>query len=256
MSEPRILLYDIETAHNIIAKFDLREEYTNHQNILQERFITCAAWKWLGEKKTYAVSVLDDPKRFAKSVADDRHVVKTLHKVISEADCIVAHNGDKFDIRWIRGRALKHGLSPLAPTASIDTLKIARRVFYLNSNRLDYIGKYLGFGGKTSTPPGLWLEALRGSRKAIRTMVSYNKRDVELLEQVFLKLRPFVPDHINRQLYAGDEKCPRCGSESIHARGWHASLTQKYRRFQCQSCKGWFRGRTAEKGKAAKVRAL
>lgn len=256
MAEPRIVLYDLETSHNVIAKFDLREEYTNPANIIQERFIICAAWKGLGEKRTQAVSGLDNPKRFKANLADDRHVVETLHGVLSEADAIVAHNGDKFDLRWLQGRMLFHGLPPLPPFKSIDTLKIARKAFYLNSNRLDYLGKYLGFGGKASTPGGLWMDVLRGDKKAIRTMVDYNKRDVELLEQVFLKIRPYASTALNHQLFAQHEGCPHCGSQKFERRGYRYADTQVYARFQCQVCRKWFRSRKAEKGRAATHRTL
>lgn len=251
-----MILWDIETSHNVVAQFSLREEYTPHTNIIKERYIISGAWKALGEKKIHAVSVLDDPERFAANPNDDRHVVETLREVLATADVIVAHNGDRFDTKWVAGRMLAHGLPPLPPIQSIDTYRTVKRMFYLNSNRLDYIGKYLGLGGKTHTPAGLWLEALKGDAKAIRTMVAYNKRDVELLEQVFLKLRPFMPDHFNRLLHEGQSGCPRCGSAHVQSRGFHRSITQVYRKFQCVDCRGWFRKRTAEKAMTSDVRVL
>ncbi len=256
VAEPRILFWDLETSHNVIAKFSLREEYVQHTSIIQERYIICGAWKWLGEKRVQAVSVLDDAKRYKKTPHDDRHVVETLHGVLSEADVIVAHNGDKFDTRWLNGRILAHGLDPLPAIRSVDTLKVSRRKFDLNSHRLDYLGKYLGLGGKTSTPAGLWLKVLQGDRKAVKTMVDYNKRDVELLEQVFLKLRPYIPDFQAYALFPKGDNCPKCGSSKVNARGWHCSLTQVYRRMQCMDCKGWHRKRTSEKEHTAKVRSI
>lgn len=35
-------------------------------------------------------------------------------------------------------------------------LKVAKSKLYLNSNRLDYISKFLGFEGKIETTPDLW----------------------------------------------------------------------------------------------------
>ena len=250
------MLFDLETAHNQIAKFDLRDEYVSHHNILVERYVICGAWKDLGAKRTQAVSVLDDKKRYAANPHDDRHVIETLHAALSEADAVVGHNSDKFDLRWLQGRMLFHSLPPLPPSKSIDTLKIARRAFLLNSNRLDYLGKYLGLGGKASTPPGLWMDVLRGDKKAIRTMVDYNKRDVDLLEQVFLKIRPYASTALNHQLFADHEGCPHCGSQKFERRGYRYADTQVYARFQCQACRKWFRSRKAEKGRAATHRTL
>lgn len=248
--EPRVLLYDIETTHNKVAAFRLLNDFTlPHENILQERYIVCASWKWLGEKKVYAVSTLDDPKRFKKDFTDDFVVVSKLHDIISEADVIVGHNGDHYDLKFSETRMLKQGLSPLPPATTIDTLKVARARFMFNSNKLDYLGQFLGVGQKIHTGNDLWLRVLDGDADAIREMVVYNKQDVLLLEDVFLKLRPYMPNHINRQLFGNDHvgECPRCGSRHIQARGRRVAISNVYNQFQCQECGGWFREKTADK---------
>lgn len=246
MPEPRIILWDIETTHNQVAVFKLfGEDYISPENILQERYIVCASWKTLGEKAVSDVSVLNDPKRFKKNHQDDYHVCKTLHEVLSNADVIVAHNGDKYDIKFTEARMLIHGLPPLPPITSIDTLKVAKGRFLFNSNRLDYLGHMLKVGRKKPTTGGLWLRVLQGDVAAIREMVTYNKQDVELLERVFNKLRPYVQNHISRQLFGQADGCPRCGSKKFQSRGVHGAVTQRYRRYQCQAptCMGWFRDR-------------
>ena len=239
-SSGKILIYDLETAHNIAAIFQLRDEYTPHTNLLQERYIISAAYKWLGEKKIHTISVLDDAKRFDKDPNDDGYVVEELAKVMAEADAVVAHNGDQFDNKYVRTRMLFHGLKPLPPITSIDTYKVAKSQFNFNSNRLDYIAQYLKVGKKKSTPPGLWLEALQGSKKAIKIMLDYNKHDVKILEGVFKKLIPYMPNYISRELFGGTG-CPRCGSQKYQKRGTHKAITNTYQRFQCNGCGGWFR---------------
>src|SRR4051812_2648154 len=107
MPEPRIILWDIETTHNLAAVFKLYgEDYISPENLLQERYIVCASWKVLGGKAVADVSTLDDPKRYKKTPHDDYHVCKTLHGVLSNADVIVAHNGDKYDIKFTEARML------------------------------------------------------------------------------------------------------------------------------------------------------
>lgn len=256
MKEPRILLYDIETTHNIVALFQLfHNDYVSHQNVLNERYIVCAAWKVLGEKQVHAVSTLDDAKLYAKDPHSDLHVCKRLHEELSKADVIVAHNGDQYDIKFSEARMIKHGLSPLPPITKIDTLKTAKDRFLFNSNKLDYLGQYLEVGKKIPTEPGLWLGVLKGDKSAIRKMVEYNKGDVELLERVFNKLRPYMANFPNRELY-GDKGCPRCGSLKIQRRGVHRAVTQTYQRYQCMSCEGWFRKRKADKNTSTESRVL
>lgn len=254
---PRIILWDIETTQNLVAVFRLTQnDYIQPDNIIQERYVVSAAWKVLGESKVHAVSTLDDPKRFAKNPHDDYHVLKVLHDILSSADVIIAHNGDAYDIKFTEGRMLIHGFTPLPPITKIDTLKTARNRFLLNANNLNYLGKILKVGGKKETTPGLWLKVLQGDRMAIKQMVAYNKKDVLLLEKVFLKLQPYIDNHVNRHLY-GQTGCPRCASLKVQSRGFHRALTQVYRRFQCQTCGGWFKSATAEpQAKTGKVRTL
>ena len=252
---PRILLYDIETSLQLVSVFQLKyNDFINPDNIVQERHVISVCYKWLGEKKTHDISLLDDPKRFTKDPHDDKYVVNEFHKVLMEADCIVAHNGDQFDYKYLKTRMLLHGLPTLPPVTSIDTYKVAKQQFLFNSNRLDYLGKFLGFNGKKTTPKGLWLKVLNGDRSAIKVMVDYNKRDVILLEKVFMKLRPYIPNHVNREIY-GQIGCPRCGSKKVQSRGFHRAITKTYRRYCCNTCGGWFRDLKGEK-QSTKTRVL
>lgn len=255
MPEPKILIYDIETSLQPVAVFQLaNNDWIDPRNILQERHLVSVCWKWLGHPKIHSVSLLDDPKRFSKDPHDDKHVAEVFHKVLNEADCLVAHNGDHFDLRYLKTRMLFHGLSAVPPITSIDTYKVAKSQFMMNSNKLDYIGGLLGLGHKKSTPHGLWLDVLRGDPKAIKIMVEYNKRDVTLLEDVFKKLQPYIPNHMSRELFGGTG-CPRCGSSHIQSRGTHKAITKVYQRFQCCKCHGWFRLLKGEKG-STKYRVL
>jgi DNA polymerase III alpha subunit (gram-positive type) len=254
-SKARFILYDIETTHNVAAIFQLKnQDYIQPENILAERYIVCAGWKELGKSRIHSVSVLDDPKRFKRDSSDDYYVVKKLHDVLSQADVIIAHNGDQFDLKFTEARILIHGLSPLPTIPKIDTLKIARDRFLFNANNLNYLGKILGVGGKKHTGNGLWLRVLNGDVSAIREMVRYNKQDVALLERVFLKFQPYINNHVNRQLL-GETGCPRCGSANVQSRGTHKAITRTYQRFQCQACGGWYRLLKAE-GQSTKYRVL
>lgn len=261
--EPRILWYDIETSLQTAAIFQLGgNDWIRPENLLTERYVISICWQWLGEDKIHSVSLLDDPKRFQKDPSDDRHVLETFHKVYSEADCTVAHYGDSFDKKYIMTRMLKHGLDPLPPVPSIDTKKVCKQQFYFNSNSLDYVGKYLGLGGKINTPGGLWMTILKEGNsdkavKAIKTMVVYNKRDVALLRDVYYKLRPYISSHISRELF-GNLGCPICGSKKFQSRGTQYAITRTYRRFQCMAtgCRKWFRAQKTDKGSTTQYRVL
>jgi hypothetical protein len=239
--EPKILFWDIETSLQLAAIFQLgNNDWIDPSSLVTERYIICASWKWAHEDKVHAISVTDNKKAFDKDPHNDLHVVEKLHEVLSEADVIVHHNGDSFDKRYVDTRILHHGLPALPPITSIDTYKVAKSKLLFNSNKLDYIGKFLGVGKKMPTTSGLWMKILNGDAKAHKEMVKYNKHDVVLLEKVYQKLIPYMQNHVNREIYGGIG-CPRCGSKKIQSRGFHRAITKTYRRFCCQKCFGWFR---------------
>jgi hypothetical protein len=55
-------------------------------------------------------------------------------KVLNTADETIGHNGDKFDLAWVRTRCLFHGIDMFPSYTTIDTLKVARSKFKFNSN--------------------------------------------------------------------------------------------------------------------------
>ena len=240
MSEPRVLFLDLETLPNIVTSWGLKVDgYLDHANILAERTILCASWKWLGVPGVRSISVLDGKKPGKPA---DYKIVRRLAEVLSQSDAVVTHNGDRFDLPWIRTRMVAMGFPPHPPLVSIDTKKIAKDRFYFNSNRLDYLGQFLGVGKKIETNFGLWLRCLQGEKKAIREMVRYNARDVELLEDVYMKLRPFAEAKLNRTLWAKDHTqrmCPSCGADGLERRGMRVTRTAHHHRYACTSCGAW-----------------
>ena len=257
MKEPKILLWDIETGYNLVTVFGLfGNKYIPHYALQQERYMICGSWKLLGKDKVHSVSLLNDKDRFKNDPADDYCVTKVLHELLSEVDAVVAHNGDNFDMKFFNSRAIFHGLPPVPPVHQIDTLKIAKRFFRFNSNRLDYIGRYLGMSGKLDTNPDLWLRCMKGEAKAVKEMVQYNKQDVLLLENVYKRLAPYDDKGVNFNLFVDEDDpvCPKCGSHKLTKRGTRKLATRIYRRYQCSSCGGWSRSVACNREDSAKVR--
>lgn len=249
MNEPRILFLDIETLPNILTSWGLKihSGYISHDNILQERTILCAAWKWAGVKRVRSIAVR--PGSGGRADEEDRRILKRLSHELSLADAVVTHNGDNFDMKWIRARLVILGMPPHKPVIQIDTKKIAKAHFYFNSNRLDYLGKAMKLGAKIKTEFDLWLDCLthrdvRTRRKALRKMIAYNKQDVILLEKIFNKMRPFVVAKLNRAQMQEDEDvasrtCPTCGEDKLIVKGVRYSRTTKRRELRCSACGAW-----------------
>jgi hypothetical protein len=180
------LIWDLETSPNVVLSWRVGYKINiDHDNLLKERAIICIGYKWEGSDKVYALT-------WDKNQCD-REMLRKFLEVCEQADEMVAHNGDGFDLPWLKSRCVFHGLSTFPTYKTVDTLQWAKRKFYFNSNRLDYIAKFLGLGGKIKTEFGLWKRiVLDKDAAALKSMVTYCKRDVALLEQVYQKLAPHV----------------------------------------------------------------
>lgn len=199
-NEGRILIYDIETSPNIgwFWRAGYKQNIQPNQ-ILKERAVICVSYKWYGEDQVYNLNWDKD--------MNDKFLIEQFVDVLNEADLIVAHNGDRFDIKWLRTRALYHRIPMLPNYKQFDTLKVAKSKLYLNSNRLDYISKLLGFEGKISTTPDLWNKiTILNDRDAMKTMLEYCDEDVRQLEKVYNELKYLDNPRIHAGVLQGKVK--------------------------------------------------
>ena len=233
---PKILVLDIETRPIMGYVWSLWKQNVGLNQIVEDWTILTWAAKWYGDDYVYYGTAEGQP--------DDSQCLEDLWYLLDEADMIIAHNGDKFDIPKINARFLEHGWTPPSPYKKIDTLKVAKANLRLTSNRLDYIAKFLGFGGKLATGGmQLWIDCLNGKKKAWKRMLEYNIHDVVILEWVYETLRPWIKNHPNVALYSEDEAtvCTVCGSHDIHYRGHAYTPVGKYQRYVCKDCGKWGR---------------
>jgi RNase_H superfamily len=239
--KPKILLVDLETAPSLGYVWEKYE--TNVLDFVNEWYLLCFAAKWLdGKMMTYA---LPDFEGYKPGSENDRKLVKRLWELFDEADILIAHNGDNFDIKKANARFAYYNLPPPAPYKTVDTLKVARRYFQFTSNKLDDLGNHLGYGRKlTHTGFHLWKGCMRGDMKAWKHMVKYNRRDVDLLEKIYLHLRPWIQNHPNVSVLKEiPDGCPACGSKNLKRMGTDITQTGKVQQYRCDDCHKWCRGK-------------
>jgi uncharacterized protein YprB with RNaseH-like and TPR domain len=230
----KLLFFDIETSPNLAYVWGQYEQNVIKQ--VKESEIISIAWKWLGDKKVHSLCLND----FKKD--REKHLAEELHKLFTEADVLIGHNGKRFDIKMANRSFIHYGLTPPSPYKVIDTLTEAKKKFRFNSNHLNDLGEYLGLGKKVDTGGfGLWIGCMANQKKSWDLMKKYNRGDVELLEKVYLKILPWIDNHPN--LIAGVLfTCPNCGGTHLQSRGWSINKKYKQRRLQCQSCGKWSLG--------------
>jgi len=234
----KLLFFDVETAPMLAFIWRLRTEYVGTHMLEHDTFLLSWAAKWSDETKLHS-GVLTPSEAKGQ---DDSRIVKSLSQMMRQADYVVAHNGDRFDLPMVNGRLLLNGLEPVQ-VQTIDTLKLARSSFRLASNKLDYLAKTLGFAGKHDTGFDLWRSCYQGHGPSLKRMVEYNRNDVVLLEQVFGALKPYVKN-LPRLVDAGEwrqDVCPSCGSDRRTKDGFHRTKVNTFQRFKCSDCKRHYR---------------
>ena len=239
MSEPaKVLLLDIETSPILAYVWKLWE--ADAIAVKQNWYVLGFAYKWFGERKTHT-RMLPDYPGYEPNSDNDRALCIELRVLLDQADVVIWQNGDRFDGRKMNARFIYHGLNPPSLYKTIDTLKIARKHFAFDSNRLDALGEFLDEGHKIAHTgyKNLWLRCMAGDPIAWRKMRHYNKRDVDLLEKIYLRLRPWATtpsQHPNLTWWTREDACPTCRSHKIESKGWRYTSTGQRRRYVCNDC--------------------
>lgn len=233
MNQPRVLYLDIETSplegwfwgigHKVSLSYD---------NITKESKIICICWKWGGEKRIHYAD-------WGTQKQDDRSLLQKFVKVLRQADIVVGHNGDNFDLKIINTRLLYHRLPPAGKLPSEDTLKQLRRTFRLSSNRLDAVGRFLSLGRKLHTDYKLWTAVVKHKDKtAFKHMLSYCAQDVRLLEHIHKTISPYVEHKINAAVVLQRPRiaCDACGSLNTKVHDYRAYGQTPSQRRWCKDC--------------------
>jgi hypothetical protein len=191
--------------------------------------ILSVAYQWLGEKTQ--VIACDN--------LIEKQLLTKLHKLLDEAEIVVAHNGDSFDIKKINARFITHKFTPPSPYKTVDTKKVAKSVAAFDSNSLNNLGIDMDEGEKIKHRGfDMWEGCMAGTKRDWADMKRYNKKDVDLLARIYMRLRPWMKTHPLEF-----EAC-RCGSAKAQSRGTRRTKKSTYHRLQCLDCGAW---RTGEK---------
>lgn len=240
----KILILDIETAPIRAYVWGIWNQNVSIGQIDSDWYCITWAAKWLFDKKVYSAAVT--PGEAVNQ--DDKRIIKSLWALLNEADMVIAHNGDQFDLPRINSKFLMYGLNPPTPYQSIDTLKHIRRQFGFTSNKLDYVNQVLNLPRKMEHEGfPLWEKCYKGNSAAIKKMLAYNIADVKILEDTYLRIRAWIKPHPNLGLFILDEKashCPSCGSAALQSEGDRYFTTANvYEVYRCTNCGGTSRKR-------------
>ena len=248
----RILLLDIETMLMEFYGFSPYNDYVSYKFMKKDWSISCWAAKWLFDPKILG-EVVTPKEAIARK---DDSILGGVWKLMDEADIVVWHNGNHFDQKKLNTRFLLAGYSPPSDYLSVDTKKVSKEVFGNSYNHLEELGRKFGIGVKSDMEAEDWVRCAEGNKEYLDKMFNYCKRDVApLLEDVYLKLLPWMKSHPNLNLFTihDDDVCPKCESTDLQ---WNGSTYKTpeglWDGFRCGACGAIGRG----KGKKHKIKAV
>jgi DNA polymerase III epsilon subunit-like protein/predicted RNA-binding Zn-ribbon protein involved in translation (DUF1610 family) len=243
----KILILDIETAPIRAKVWGIWNQNISIDQIESDWFILTWAAKWLFDEQTYSGALTGEEAL----KQDDSRILKGIWEMLNQADIVVAHNGDKFDLPKLNTRFLINKINPPLPYQSIDTLKHIKRNFAFTSNKLEFVNRMLGLPRKSKHDGfELWSKCYVGDENALKSMQEYNVNDVVILEETYLRLRPWIKPHPNTALFILDEheyRCPTCGSNKLEDEGKkYYTTVNAYSQFRCTNCGAIGRKRTSD----------
>lgn len=238
---PKILLLDIETAQVCFKGWSTGNQYVNENRITKHSYIICWQAKWLYD--AHYMGACTTPKESIEG--NDKRILQEAWKLVDEADIIVGHNVVKFDLNTLNAHFAKHDMLPPSLYQTIDTLKHSRNVWKLPSQTQAYLTRFFCLPEKLRTDIWLWDDCEAGDEKQLKRMFAYCKRDVGGLEELYLKLRPWMKSHPNMVLYGDmtEMRCSYCGSGNLKRNGTYVTMMNKYKAFRCKDCNAPTRGR-------------
>jgi hypothetical protein len=244
MSDPRILVLDIETSPLLVYIWNLKDQYVGLNQVVKDWEIMAWSAKWLGEPAS-AIQYRD--KRNHKT---DLQILRPLWRLLNKADIVLTQNGKAFDAKRINARFMMHGMRPPSPYKHLDTYLISKKVASFTSHSLEYLTSKFCVKYKKldhSNFPGLtlWKECLKGNRFAWDEMRRYNIHDVLSTEEFYEKIKAWAPESAPKP-FASDKAstlCKICGEKGrMQRRGVSVKNKFRYQRWQCQTCGGWATG--------------
>lgn len=240
VQEPRILILDIETAPLTAYLWGLWQNGVSPDNVIEPTYVLSWAAKWLNDDMVMWDALCND-EDYVPGGENDERMLHGIWDLLNKADIVVAHNGDKFDIKRLNTRFLLAGFPPPTPYKTVDTLKVVKRNFAFDSNRLSYllrlvVGVSKGESGGFET----WTGCMAGDTRAWADLVRYNCDDVEKLEQLYLAIRGWDHLHPSAATHGSGTKvplCPTCSSEDVSpTESTIGTRTGQYRVWKCNDC--------------------
>lgn len=242
--KPKILLFDIETIPMEAYVWSIWQDNVGLNMLKKDWSVLGWCAKWYGEDEIFYEDVGGQ-----KDLRDDKKILKGIHKLLDEADIVVGHNSDSFDVKKLNARFILNGMQPPSSFKKMDTKKMAKKYFSFTSNKLSYLTDNLCKRYKKLSHgnfPGfkMWEECLKKNKEAFKEMKEYNIYDVLSLEELFSIMLPWESSAVFDMYGPSDENICTCGHKKFKKSGFHYTPTAKYQKHKCKKCGSEYRDNT------------
>lgn len=247
INEPRqvhILSIDIETLPILGYSWGVWNQNIYPEQIKKDWCLLSYSAKWMD-----STSVISNALSSREAVTrNDEKLANEIWKLLEQADLIVGHNSRRFDIKKINTRFWKHGLHQPSSYKHIDTLVAAKQVFGLTYNRMNSVAEFKGIQHKLETDFELWERCDNGDRDALKEMLTYNERDVEIQEAIYFEMRDWIPNHPRLDIIANlSNVCPICLGENYKEIGLYTATNYQYPEYRCSCGAVWHSNKSVKK---------
>jgi len=207
------LYYDLEMSQAIAKLWGSGKQYVHASQIIEPQKIISFHWSWEGENEVHNID-------WGLEKQCDKRVLKQIAKQFKAANEVVAHNGNRFDMKKVYNRALFHNIHLPVKPAQIDTMLELKKIAYMDSYSLKEACKYFKLplkldAGGIST----WDDIqFKKCKKALDHLLYYGDGDITSLKALYKKLEPYIKPKFNHSVNKGLEKynCPNCGNIHIY----------------------------------------
>lgn len=239
-----ILYFDIETSMMLAWIHQLHKQTVGYHQLHEDfssKKILCISYRY-GHWKKAKVLKWDADKRC------DIKMLEKFNKIASDAQLLLGHNAQGFDVKELRTAIALRGLAAAwCETPCLDTLTEWKRTFRFASNRLDYVARELGVGRKSPVNIDHWIQCTLGNKgKYLKEMTTYCGIDTDILYECHKRLDFYVPPskavyNLRTRDYSNyPEECSaNCGNtdkKQFIKYGPYGYKGKSYQQYRCQKC--------------------
>ena len=139
----------------------------------------------------------------AKRTDQEKKILTGLLKRLGSYDLIVTWSGRGFDIPFLTTRLLKHGMDPrpVIRMMHLDLNEVVKSRLRLTFTYLDHVCDFFQIkrdkGPMGLDVPHLYVRALEGDGKALKSIRDHCMDDLRATREVFRKLRPLLEGQLS-----------------------------------------------------------